>query len=231
MAGRLSRMRRALVPHLRAERRLWRQGSPARRSASMRSAWVRSARRCSRPRSWSSRTATRSPAFATPRRCRPRQREKRRRPDQAARPGVGSRRGIGRGDRAAEHLPRLAPGDASRPRADRRLRPRARGRPQDRRLRGPGRAVHVDRRRRRDLLCDRLRVVIAKVTRDRLMASLAVRYPGYGWEQQRRLHDTQPCGRPRDLGLTPYHRRTYARIRAMLEGDQLAFDLMARRGS
>ena len=29
----------------------------------------------------------------------------------------------------------------------------------------------------------------------------------------------------RELGVTPFHRRTYQRIRAILEGDQLVLDL------
>ncbi|MGI8877319.1 MAG: ribonuclease HII, partial [Candidatus Limnocylindria bacterium] len=49
--------------------------------------------------------------------------------------------------------------------------------------------------------------IVAKVTRDRLMARLASKYPGYGWEHN--------CGYPtidhrralRALGVTPVHRR------------------------
>ena len=69
--------------------------------------------------------------------------------------------------------------------------------------------------------------IIAKVTRDRLMANLADRYPGYGWERNAGYTTRSHVNALRDLGLTPHHRRTYARIRAMLDSDQLVFDLMS----
>jgi ribonuclease HII len=69
--------------------------------------------------------------------------------------------------------------------------------------------------------------VIAKVTRDRLMARLALRYPGYGWEHNAGYATHDHVAGLRELGLTPFHRRTYQRIRAILAGDQLAFDLAA----
>lgn len=67
--------------------------------------------------------------------------------------------------------------------------------------------------------------VIAKVTRDRLMGQLALRYPGYGWEHNAGYTTSAHVAGLRDLGLTPHHRRTYARIRLMLESDQLEMDL------
>jgi ribonuclease HII len=67
--------------------------------------------------------------------------------------------------------------------------------------------------------------IIAKVTRDRLMARLAVRYPGYGWEHNAGYTTRDHVLGLRELGLTVHHRRTYARIRAMLEGDQLELEL------
>lgn len=67
--------------------------------------------------------------------------------------------------------------------------------------------------------------VVAKVTRDRLMARLARRYPGYGWERNAGYATRDHVAALRELGLTPFHRRTYGRIRAMLEGDQLALGL------
>ncbi len=68
--------------------------------------------------------------------------------------------------------------------------------------------------------------VIAKVTRDRLMAKLALRYPGYGWEHNAGYATRDHVAGLRAYGVTPFHRRTYQRIRAILEGDQLAFDLV-----
>jgi ribonuclease HII len=69
--------------------------------------------------------------------------------------------------------------------------------------------------------------VIAKVTRDRLMAKLALRYPGYGWEHNAGYATRDHVAGLREHGVTPFHRRTYQRIRAILEGDQMAFDLPA----
>jgi ribonuclease HII len=67
--------------------------------------------------------------------------------------------------------------------------------------------------------------IVAKVTRDRLMARLALRYPGYGWEHNAGYATRDHVAGLRELGVTRVHRRTYQRIRAILEGDQLAFDL------
>jgi ribonuclease HII len=73
--------------------------------------------------------------------------------------------------------------------------------------------------------------VIAKVTRDRLMSRLAARYPGYGWEHNAGYATRDHVAGLNQLGLTPYHRRTYQRIRAILEGEQLALDLGSGDGS
>jgi ribonuclease HII len=67
--------------------------------------------------------------------------------------------------------------------------------------------------------------IIAKVTRDRLMARLALRYPGYGWEHNAGYATRDHVAGLRALGLTPFHRRTYQRIRGILAGDQLVFAL------
>ena len=62
------------------------------------------------------------------------------------------------------------------------------------------------------------------------MARLAARYPGYGWEHNAGYTTRSHVAGLRELGLTPHHRRTYARIRAILEGDQLMLDLLAGEG-
>jgi ribonuclease HII len=67
--------------------------------------------------------------------------------------------------------------------------------------------------------------VLAKVTRDRLMARLATRYPGYGWEHNAGYATRDHVAGLRELGVSPHHRRSYQRIRAILEGDQLALEL------
>ncbi len=68
--------------------------------------------------------------------------------------------------------------------------------------------------------------IIAKVTRDRLMARLALRYPGYGWEHNAGYATRDHVAGLRALGVTPFHRRTYQRIRGILDGDQLALELL-----
>ncbi|MCY7416974.1 MAG: ribonuclease HII [Chloroflexi bacterium] len=72
--------------------------------------------------------------------------------------------------------------------------------------------------------------IVAKVTRDRLMRLLAVRYPGYGWERNAGYATPDHVAGLQALGLTPFHRRTYQRIRRMLEGDQLALEFAERDG-
>ncbi|CAN5756397.1 ribonuclease HII [soil metagenome] len=67
--------------------------------------------------------------------------------------------------------------------------------------------------------------VIAKVTRDRLMCRLAVRYPVYGWERNAGYTTRDHVAALAEHGPSVFHRRTYARIRTLLEGDQLAMGL------
>ncbi|MES2001981.1 MAG: ribonuclease HII [Pseudomonadota bacterium] len=58
--------------------------------------------------------------------------------------------------------------------------------------------------------------IIAKVTRDRLMADLARDFPGYGWETNRgypTAHHRRALGA---LGLTPHHRRSFGPVRAIV---------------
>lgn len=58
--------------------------------------------------------------------------------------------------------------------------------------------------------------IIAKVTRDAIMADLARRYPGYGWEQNAGYPTKRHINAIADLGLTPEHRRSFKPIRNML---------------
>jgi ribonuclease HII len=69
--------------------------------------------------------------------------------------------------------------------------------------------------------------VLAKVVRDRMMARLAVRYPGYGWEHNQGYATRDHRDAIRRLGLTPFHRRSFLALQRTLAGDQLAFDLLA----
>jgi ribonuclease HII len=67
--------------------------------------------------------------------------------------------------------------------------------------------------------------VVAKVVRDRMMARLAVRYPGYGWEHNQGYATRQHRDAIRSLGLTPFHRRSFLALQRTLAGDQTSLDL------
>ena len=60
--------------------------------------------------------------------------------------------------------------------------------------------------------------IIAKVTRDRIMADYARQYPGYGWETNRGYGTPHHYRALKELGLTPLHRRSFAPIRAIESG-------------
>lgn len=61
--------------------------------------------------------------------------------------------------------------------------------------------------------------VIAKVTRDRLMRRLALRYGGYGWETNVGYGTPAHQEALRLLGLTPHHRRSFAPVQLSLGFD------------
>ena len=91
-------------------------------------------------------------------------------------------------------------------------------------------AVLVDGNRAPDLPCparpvvggDRLSLsiaaasIVAKVTRDRIMARLAAEHPGYGWERNAGYGVAAHRAALAALGPTPHHRRTFAPVRGML---------------
>lgn len=54
--------------------------------------------------------------------------------------------------------------------------------------------------------------VVAKVRRDRLMAELALAYPGYGWEKNAGYGTALHMEALRRLGPTPHHRRSFAPV-------------------
>jgi ribonuclease HII len=54
--------------------------------------------------------------------------------------------------------------------------------------------------------------IVAKVTRDRLMASLSVTHPGYGWEHNAGYGTEEHRIALQRLGITPHHRRSFAPI-------------------
>ena len=67
--------------------------------------------------------------------------------------------------------------------------------------------------------------VVAKVVRDRMMARLAARYPGYGWEHNQGYATREHRAAVRSLGLTPFHRRSFLALQRTLAGDQVSLDL------
>ena len=64
--------------------------------------------------------------------------------------------------------------------------------------------------------------IVAKVTRDRLMARLAARYPGYGWEHNAGYSTPAHRHGLDALGVTPHHRRSFITTQRVLAGEQLA---------
>ncbi|MBO6782697.1 MAG: ribonuclease HII [Alphaproteobacteria bacterium] len=64
--------------------------------------------------------------------------------------------------------------------------------------------------------------ILAKVARDRLMADLAARHPGYGWERNAGYGTAEHRRALESLGVTEHHRRSFAPIRALLESDTIS---------
>ena len=60
--------------------------------------------------------------------------------------------------------------------------------------------------------------VVAKVVRDRLMTRLSERYPGYGWERNAGYATLEHRTAIRSLGVTPFHRRSFAPIQEAILG-------------
>jgi ribonuclease HII len=68
--------------------------------------------------------------------------------------------------------------------------------------------------------------VVAKVTRDRIMHSLALRYPGYGWHTNVGYSTAEHFDGIRRLGVTPHHRRSFAPVRLAISGEADLFALL-----
>src|SRR5690606_22934370 len=58
--------------------------------------------------------------------------------------------------------------------------------------------------------------ILAKVTRDALMARLARRHPEYGWERNAGYGTAEHLDALLRVGPTPHHRRTFAPVRDLL---------------
>lgn len=63
--------------------------------------------------------------------------------------------------------------------------------------------------------------IIAKVTRDRQMAELEARFPGYGFAAHKGYGTKAHLAALARLGATPEHRRSYAPVRAVMAGSFL----------
>ena len=69
--------------------------------------------------------------------------------------------------------------------------------------------------------------IVAKVTRDRLMAKLAQRYEGYGWEHNAGYPTIDHRTALRERGVTPFHRRDFGTVRMLLTAEQIELELAA----
>lgn len=63
--------------------------------------------------------------------------------------------------------------------------------------------------------------IVAKVTRDRIMAEYARNFPGYGWETNKGYPTPEHCRALKALGPTPIHRQSFARVREQMQLDLL----------
>ena len=61
--------------------------------------------------------------------------------------------------------------------------------------------------------------IVAKVTRDRLMARLAADYPGYGWERNAGYGTAEHRAALARLGPCVHHRRSFRPIRELLKAE------------
>jgi ribonuclease HII len=59
--------------------------------------------------------------------------------------------------------------------------------------------------------------IVAKVTRDRIMGRLSLRYPEFGWERNAGYGTAQHRAALERVGVTPHHRKTFAPIKALLD--------------
>ena len=58
--------------------------------------------------------------------------------------------------------------------------------------------------------------IVAKVTRDRIMVDLAQQHPGYGWEANAGYPTKAHLEALRNLGATPWHRRSFKPVHNIL---------------
>jgi ribonuclease HII len=61
--------------------------------------------------------------------------------------------------------------------------------------------------------------IVAKVTRDRIMVDLAQQHPGYGWETNAGYPTPEHFAALQNLGVTPWHRRSFKPVHNILYQD------------
>ncbi len=64
--------------------------------------------------------------------------------------------------------------------------------------------------------------IVAKVTRDRMMAALHETFPVYGWRTNKGYGTEEHLGALGVHGVTPHHRRSFAPVHNILYGDKAA---------
>lgn len=62
--------------------------------------------------------------------------------------------------------------------------------------------------------------ILAKEARDRSMKELAVQFPGYGFEKHKGYPTKMHMDALQQLGVTPYHRKSFAPVRRVIEKDK-----------
>jgi len=58
--------------------------------------------------------------------------------------------------------------------------------------------------------------IVAKATRDRIMVDLAQQHPGYGWERNAGYPTPAHLRALAEIGVTPWHRRSFAPVHKIL---------------
>ena len=66
--------------------------------------------------------------------------------------------------------------------------------------------------------------IVAKVTRDRIMVDLAQQHPGYGWDTNAGYPTPDHLAALRNLGVTPWHRRSFKPVHNILYQAPLVSD-------
>ena len=66
--------------------------------------------------------------------------------------------------------------------------------------------------------------IVAKTRRDRVMKEAATRFPGYGWDTNVGYGTRCHMDALRDLGPTPWHRRSFAPLRDILWQAKISSD-------